>query len=360
MGQYIVAELGTSHGGDLSKAQDMIGKASEAGADCAKFQIVLAREIIHKNTGLVALPGGETSLYEVFTSLERDQSFYQKLKDFCENEEIDFMATPFGLESWQLLRELSVSSVKIASPELNHLPLLQEIAQWHGEDKKVILSSGVSRLEDIERGLACFTDLKGVTLLHCITSYPAPAQEYNLNLIPLYKRLFGCSVGVSDHSQEPLPVPLLSTALGSSCLEKHFCLNNKDGGLDDPIALNPEDFTIMVKEVRELEQHSPERQLERLHNRFGRDYMGDVAGTGKKVLAPSEWANYGRTNRSIHAMDDIPKGTTLTNEMLGILRTEKILRPGMAPHLLDTILGCRVKRDIESGQGVIWEDLLEN
>jgi sialic acid synthase SpsE len=356
----IIAEAGTSHGGSVTKAQEMIGMAARAGADVVKFQIVLANEIIHEKTGMVPLPGGDTPLYEIFESLEKDRSFYETLRKSCQEEGVEFLATPFGLESWLMLKNMSVSSVKIASPELNHLPLIEDVAQWFGHDKEVILSTGVSLLADMERALSFFPERKGLTLLHCITSYPAPPEEYNLNLIPLYASLFGCSVGVSDHSIEPLPVPLTAAAMGADMVEKHFCLDRKQGGLDDPIALDPQDFSIMVEKIRELEQKEPPRRMEMLHKLFEKDYILRILGTGRKTLAPSEQNNYGLTNRSVHALYDLKAGTILTEKNTALLRTEKELRPGLEPIQYKEILGHKLTRDVENGQGIIWKDLLTN
>ena len=177
-GTYIIAEAGTSHNGSIDMGYQLIDAAADAGADCVKFQIVFAGEIIHPDSGLVDLPNGKTPLYQVFKNIEENADFYRNLKSYCRKRKIDFLATPFGLKSAALLKQLKPEAVKIASPELNHYPLLQEVSSW---ECPVILSTGVSTASDIKKAVSITG--KKTFLLHCITSYPAPEEEYNLLLI---------------------------------------------------------------------------------------------------------------------------------------------------------------------------------
>ncbi|HEQ72042.1 MAG TPA: spore coat protein, partial [Spirochaetia bacterium] len=206
---FIIAEAGTAHGGDIDKAFALIDAAERAGADCVKFQVVYADEIVHPRTGEVELPGGRISLYEKFKSLEKEPAFFKRVKAHAEERGLIFLATPFGEKSALLLREIGVQSVKIASPELNHFPLLALVESFH---VPLILSTGVSTVSDIEAALRRLSD--HVLILHCITSYPAPPEEYNLRLLPLLSRLFNRLVGVSDHSRDPLLVPLGALLMG--------------------------------------------------------------------------------------------------------------------------------------------------
>lgn len=351
---YIIAEIGTAHQGSLGKAEKLIKAAARSGADCAKFQVVFADEIIHKNTGTVPLPGGDIPLYQVFRDLEQDRDFYRNLKEMTEAEGMDFLASPFGLKSAALLRDIGSDQFKIASPELNHYPLLKEVASYN---KDMILSSGVSTLGDIEEALK-ITGTERTTLLHCITAYPAPPEEYNLKLIPLLAQLFGVQTGVSDHSTDPVLVPLLSVAVGGRMIEKHFTLSRMTDGLDDPIALEPEDFRKMADSVREAEARGIESIIPTLTKKYGETLVNAVLGSGRKVLAPSERNNYERTNRSVHAAEELKAGTVLTRQNCALLRTEKVLRPGISPLYWEEILGRTVKCPVPDGEGIRWEDLL--
>jgi sialic acid synthase SpsE len=354
----VVAEIGTGHGGDPVKAAELIVAAAEAGADCAKFQCVFADEILHPKTGSVPLPCGSIALYERFASLELDASFYAAAKAEAERHGLIFLCTPFGMRSARLLRDLGVSVMKVASPELNHLPLLDELASY---GLPTILSSGVSSLADIERAVGRFrvggAMETGLALLHCVTAYPAPEDEYNLRVLAALSTLLGIPVGVSDHSMDPVIVPALSVAAGGVIVEKHICLSRSLDGLDDPIALPPGDFAAMTRAVRAAQSRSASDTIAELADAYGPDRVEAVLGDGRKRLAPSESANYTRTNRSIHAVRDIASGEVFTEANVALLRTEKVLRPGLHPELLPVVMGRLARRAVPSGEGIEWEDL---
>ncbi|MDR2069584.1 MAG: N-acetylneuraminate synthase family protein [Spirochaetaceae bacterium] len=349
----IIAELGTSHGADLIKAKEMIDAAAKAGADCIKFQIVYADEILHPNTGEVTLPGGKIRLYDRFKQLETSPDFYGELKEYVESRGLLFLATPFGLRSAGELRALNPQVLKAASPELNYTSLLRELASYR---IPVFLSTGVSRMADIEAAL----DITGpgrVCLLHCVTSYPAPERDYNLRVLPNLGALFGVSMGISDHSSDPELVPALAVAMGAAAVEKHFCLSRSDPGLDDPIALPPADFFRMARIIRRVSSMEAEDTVEALSKERGHETVEAVLGDGVKRLAPSEAANYEKTNRSIHAVHDIPPGKIISPGDLAILRTEKILRPGLSPSWEPRLYGRKARNFIPAGQGVRFEDI---
>jgi sialic acid synthase SpsE len=356
----IIAELGTAHGGGLSKAKDMAKTAAEAGADCVKLQMVYADEILHPNTGEVSLPGGKIRLYDRFKQLEMPPEFYAEIKTYVESQGLLFLCTPFGLKSAIILRTLQPKIVKIASPELNFTALLQEIAGW---GLPVLLSSGVSTLGDIEEALRVLRSggNKGeVSLLHCVTSYPAPETDYNLRVLQSLAAVFGVSVGVSDHSLDPELVPALAVTQGAAVIEKHFCLSRDDPGLDDPIALPPPEFARMVKAIRRAAEMGPEETVASLRRERGAETVEAVLGNGIKTLAQSEKENYTRTNRSIHALRDIQAGEIIRAEDFAVLRTEKILRPGLAPSFAAQICGRTARQFIPAGEGIRFEDVKGN
>jgi sialic acid synthase SpsE len=358
-GVLIIAELGTGHGAELARARELVAAAAEAGADCIKFQLVYADEILHPNTGEVALPGGRIRLYDRFKRLELDPSFFAALKEEVEKRGLLFLCTPFGLRSARELRALRPKFIKIASPELNHAPLLEEIASY---GLPLLLSTGVSRLGDIEEAVSIVTERVGRTaaelcILHCVTSYPAPEKDYNLRVLGTLRGIFGTAVGVSDHSLDAELVPVLAAAMGAAVIEKHFCLSRDDPGLDDPIALPPKDFARMVKAVRQASAAGADGTLAAMTRERGRETVEAVLGDGVKRLAPSEKANYERTNRSIHALRDIKAGETIGADMFAILRTEKILRPGLPPSWAGRIIGRKAGTLIPAGEGIRFEDI---
>ena len=354
----LIAEIGTGHLGDMARARELIFAAAEAGAAIVKFQYVVAREILHPNTGSVPLPGGPTPLYEVFKGLERPPEFYAELKLVCSEAGVEFLCTPFGLGSAAALENIGVDRFKVASPELNHHPLLEFLS---ATGRPLILSTGVSTLADIDESVRLLRSLdidSQVTLLHCITSYPAPEEEYNIALVATLRNVFGLATGVSDHSMDPILVPTLTGLLGGTLVEKHLGLSRTSTGLDDPIALDPQGMTVLYRQLAAYQGSSTLDVLEDLNDRYGADRIRAILGTGVKDLAPSEAPNYGRTNRSIHVLEDLPAGSKITKENTAILRTEKILRPGLHPRHWTEVLGVRTTRNIEAGQGLVWEDIL--
>ena len=350
---FIIAEIGTSHGGDIAAAKELIDAAIAAGADCVKFQAVIADEIIHPDTGDVDLPGGKIPLFKVFKDVERGTEFYRSIKLYAEEKETVFLCSAFGLRSAGMLAEIGVTTVKIASPEINHFPLLDFLADW---GVNVIISSGVSTLGDIERALAILHQPKA--LLHCVTAYPAAAEEYNLRVIASLSKLFGIPVGVSDHSLDAALVPSLSVVCGGCIIEKHFTLSRNGSGLDDPVALPPEEFSEMVKKVRQTEKMEYGDALGKMKETYGEDRIEAVLGSGRKDLSPSEKENYRTTKRSIMAIKDIKKGDELSGRNVALLRSEKNLLPGLPPDFWQTIIGKCVTRNVPTGKGIEWNDLL--
>jgi sialic acid synthase SpsE len=355
----IIAELGTSHNADIVKAREMTAAAAQAGAACVKFQMVFADEILHPNTGDVLLPGGRIRLYDRFKALETPPEFYAEIKEYVESLGLLFLCTPFGLKSASLLREIKPKVVKIASPELNFIGLLEEIAAWKlpGSKLPVLLSSGVSLLSDIEEAVSILKPSVNVCLLHCVTSYPAPETDYNLRVLPNLSAIFGVPAGVSDHSGDPALVPALAVSMGAAVIEKHFCLSRTDPGLDDPIALPPDEFSQMTMAIRHAAEIGPEETIAEYSRERGEALVQQVLGNGVKELAPSEKANYRHTNRSIHAMRDIQKGDVLKKGDYACLRTEKNLRPGLEPCWEKALEGRAARNFIPAGEGIRFEDV---
>ncbi|MBP5587408.1 MAG: N-acetylneuraminate synthase family protein [Treponema sp.] len=359
----VIAEIGTSHEGSIEKAKKLVDAASESGTDYIKFQWVYASEILHPKTGFVDLPTGKIPLYDRFKELECPPSFYKELLDYTHSKGKKFICSPFGLKSLEELLSIQPDAIKIASPELNHYKMLEALRDYRASQKEklpVILSSGVSKMQDIEKALK-ITGTENVSLLHCITSYPAPEEEYNLKLITKYKKEFKIECGVSDHSLDPVLVPALSIACGGTIIEKHITLSRKTSGLDDPVALEPEQFGFMCHAVNQslasINHYGADlgskRIIEQISEQYGEERVKKVLGSGIKELAPSEKENYGRTNRSLHYMNDLKKGDVIKEGDIAILRTEKILTPGISPEYYDTLIGKTLTCDVSSGSGVM-------
>ncbi len=379
----VIAEIGTSHEGSIEKAKRLIDAAKEAEADAVKFQWVIADEILHPKTGFVDLPTGRIPLYERFKQLECPPDFYAATLEYARSLGLKWICSPFGLKSLELLLELKPDAVKIASPELNHFPMLRALASARkadgelksneacesneaGDTVPVIVSSGVSKTRDIEAALAVLgTD--GVTLLHCITSYPAPEEEYNVRLIAAFQKDFGVAAGLSDHSLDPILVPCLAASQGATVFEKHITLSKKTSGLDDPVALEPGQFLQMTRALRQcraaMNRYGSERGekeiIAQMSEQYGSERVQKVLGSGIKALAPAEEKNYGRTNRSLHYMKAFEAGHVLTADDIGVLRTEKVLTPGLSPEFLESVIGKKLRRAVDDGAGVLADDFLE-
>ena len=366
----IIAEIGTSHEGSYEKACALVDAAAESGADTIKFQWVYADEILHPLTGLVHLPTGDIPLYERFRQLECPVSFYKNIMDYVHSKGCKFCCSPFGLRSLKELLDLNPDYVKIASPEVNHYKMLEALRDYRntqsGNKVPVIISSGVSTLSDLDRAIRILGK-ENLSLLHCITSYPAPEDQYNVKVISTLSSIFGIETGLSDHSLDPVLVPVLSLVCGGTVIEKHFTLSRQTDGLDDPVALEPEQFALMVHALHQTEaairhygkEIAMQKAISQLGEAFGEERVKTVLGNGVKELAPAEEANYGRTNRSLHFMRKMNKGEIIGEDDIKILRTEKILSPGISPEFYDSLIGAELARDVENGAGVQLEDFIK-
>lgn len=356
----IIAEIGTSHGGDIHKAFEMIDNAVWAGSDAVKFQIVYADEILHPNSGYVKLPEGDVLLYDRFKLLEKPLYFYAEIADYARKKGVMFSASVFGEHSFQDLLSLQPDFFKVASPELNYHSLIIDIAKCN---VPLILSTGVSRLSDIESAIEAVRSVAPnlpLAILHCITSYPAPESEYNISLIENLSKIFGVSVGLSDHSLHPFFIPSLSLVFSSSIIEKHICSSRNAKGLDDKIALEPSDFKLMCESLREVEGKTKEEIIAYLIKKgISEKSIFEAIGNGVKFLAPSELRNYERTNRSIHYVHDMTAGTPIRKEDICIVRTEKVLSVGLPPKMTDTVLNSILQRDVKAGEGLQFNDIIQ-
>lgn len=411
----IIAEIGTSHGGSFEKAKELIYACKESGADSVKFQWVYADEILHPNTGFVNLPGGKISLYNRFKDLEVKPEFFQKCLEYTHSLKMKFICSPFGLRSLKELCQIKPDAIKIASPEVNHIPLLEKISEYY-KKIPIILSSGVSKLGDIEKAIEILTSSslnekteslvkesaeksenfkvskkisenqnqdEPLTLLHCSTFYPTPEEDYNVKCVKTLHEIFGLPTGISDHSLNPILVPVLASAMGARVIEKHITLSKKGDGLDDPVALETQDFAFMVHCVHQtqalmnrfkndenaksngkknfncgISDACFEEILNQLKESFREEKIFACLGNGVKKLSSSESINYGRTNRSLHYLKDLKKGHKILSTDVAILRTEKILSVGLHPENLKIILGSELTKDVKSGDGVQFEDFM--
>jgi N-acetylneuraminate synthase len=338
---YIIAEAGVNHNGSLDAAKRLVEVAVEAGADAVKFQTFkadrLVGRLVPKAEYQTKATNADESQYEMIRRLELDEYSHETLIQHCRNCGIEFLSTPFDLESVDLLaNRFDLPLIKTPSGDITNAPLLLRIAET---GKPVILSTGMSTLGEIEEalGVLAFGYLKNsspsiaafrsaycsaegqailhdkVTLLHCTTEYPAPFMDVNLRVIDSLRRVFGLPVGYSDHT-EGITVPVAAVARGAVVIEKHFTLDRTLPGPDHGASLEPSELRNMVASIRIVEQ---------------------VLGSGGKRPAVSEIKNMVIARKSLVAACSIVPGESFTEKNLTVKRPGNGLSPLLYWDLLE-------------------------
>ena len=331
---FIVAEIGVNHNGSVKMAKKLIDAAKEVGADAAKFQAFKTDRIVTKYAEKAAYQKETTdpkkSQYNMLKRLELSDAEIKELYGYSRKRNIMFLSSAFDEESVDLLDRLNVPAFKVASGEVTDLPLLRHMAR---KKRPVILSTGLSTLEEIAEALEIFKaeDIEDIVLLHCITSYPAKAEEANLRVMDVLKK-FGFPVGFSDHTLG-IAVPLAAVAMGAVLIEKHFTLDRKLPGPDHRSSLEPNEFEQMVEGIRNVEL---------------------ALGTGTKKLTAEEENIRSAARRSIVAKVKIQKGTVIRENMLDFKRPGT----GLEPKNLHKIVGKRASKDIEADEMITFTKLL--
>ena len=252
---YIIAEAGVNHNGNIYIAKELIDKAKDVGADAVKFQSYKANKLANVNTPKVkyqkfnAINSDETHL-EMLQKYELSEDDHINLKNYCDKKNIDFLSTPYDVESAKILTRLNVKMFKVASADLVDFQLHKYLSSTN---KPVIISTGMSSLEEIEKTLKIYDLQKSsIILLHCVSNYPCSIKSINLNSIALLKNYFKLPVGYSDHSSDSITASI-SVALSSKVYEKHLTLDKKMEGPDHKASSNPEEFLNIVNEIRKTE-----------------------------------------------------------------------------------------------------------
>lgn len=348
-GALLIAEAGVNHNGSLDCALQLVDAAAAAGADIIKFQTFRANRIVGvaapKATYQLAATGSEQSQYEMLKALELDEGMHLKLASRCAELGIEFLSTPFDLESLRLLVDtVGIKRIKFGSGEITNGPLLLAAARTR---KPLILSTGMSTLSEIESALsvlafgyvsesctstsreafdAAYASSDGrralqelVTLLHCTTEYPAPDVDVNLGAMDTMSAAFGLPVGYSDHTKG-VAISLAAVARGASVLEKHFTLSRNMPGPDHKASLEPDEFRELVLNIRRISA---------------------AIGDGRKVPAPSELANKQIARKSLVARVPIAAGEAFTEGNLGAKRPGG----GLSPMDYWALLGRTALRD---------------
>lgn len=327
---YIVAEMSANHNMDFERAKAIIKAAAQAGADAIKIQTYTPDTItIESDKPAFRTKGiweGRT-LYELYGKAYTPWEWQEELQTYAHACGIDFFSSPFDLTAVDFLENLHVPAYKVASFEINDIPFIRKIAKT---GKPIIMSTGIAYLEDIN--LAVRTCLEEgndqVILLKCISSYPAPYENMNLNVIPNMKDTFDCICGLSDHSMGT-EIAVAAVALGAKVIEKHFTLCRADGGEDSQFSMEPQEFKSMVQQIRNVEK---------------------ALGTVTYALNDAQ-IDSRIYSRSLFVVKDIKQGEVFTPENV------RSIRPGIGMHTKhwDEILGKHARCDIEKGTPMDWK-----
>jgi N-acetylneuraminate synthase len=331
---FIIAEAGVNHNGSVEIALRLIDEAKTTGADCIKFQTFSADKIVTRLAEKAKYQLDTTtrneSQYEMLRKLELSEKDHRTLFEYAKKRSIMFLSSPFDEESVDMLDCLGISIYKIGSGELTNHPLLVHVAR---KKKPIILSTGMSTLDEVKDALEAIYSVGNisVTLLHCVTEYPAPFEEINLRAMLTMRAAFRVPVGYSDHTQGT-EISIAAVALGAKVIEKHFTLNRKMEGPDHRASLEPSEFGKMVVAIRNTEA---------------------ALGSGIKKPAPCEMSNISVARKSIIASRRILAGETITASTIVIKRPGY----GIAPSQVGKVLGCTAAVNIEPEEVIRWEYL---
>lgn len=329
---YIIAELSANHGHAIENALATVRAAYECGADAIKIQTYTADTItLDCDNKYFQIKQGTiwdgTTLHKLYQEAYTPWEWHAAIRDEAAKFGLDFFSTPFDLTAVEFLQDLGVPLYKIASFEINDIPLIEAAAS---KGKPMIISTGIASLADIEEAvLACKrVGNHDITLLKCTSSYPAPPEEANLRTIPNLSQTFGVRAGLSDHTMGHI-VPVAAVALGATVIEKHFIVDRAIGGPDASFSMTPDEFKMMVDSVRMTEK-----------------------ALGRVSYELTEKTKQSREfSRSLFIAAEIKEGDVFTEANL------RSVRPGFGLHTRHwrELLGKKANQDIALGTPMSWD-----
>lgn len=323
---FIVAELSANHGSSIEIAKETVRAAKRAGADAIKLQTYTAETITLKSDKQDFLIKGGTIwdnqyLFDLYKEAFLPWEWHAELFDLAKELGLVCFSSPFDTTAVDFLERLNNPIYKIASLEITDIPLIEYIAK---KGKPIIISTGIADYEDIKLAVdACRAQGNNdITLLKCTTAYPAPVEDANLVMMNRLAKDFNVKVGLSDHTLGAV-IPILSVGMGAQLIEKHFILSKDIGGPDASFSLDENEFSEMVKAVRQAEKAVGIESYDLTQNQLnGRVF-----------------------SRSLYVMEDISEGEVISSENV------KSIRPGygLHPKFYKEILGKKVSRNLEKG-----------
>lgn len=337
---YFIADIASNHDGKLEQAKELIWKAKEAGADAVKFQHFLADKIVsdygfsHMGGQMSHQAAWGKSVYEVYKECECNRTWTDELVKTANEANIDFLTTPYDVEAVKQMNAY-IPAYKIGSGDITWTEFIELIAQ---QEKPVLLATGASSMEDVERAVdAILKYNRDIVLMQCNTNYTGSLENYhyiNLNVLKNYAIKYpSMLLGLSDHTQGHATV-LGAVALGARIIEKHFTLDNSLKGPDHAFSMNPNSWKEMVERTRELELA-----------------MGD----GCKRIEGNEQETVIVQRRAVRAKHTLEAGTILADDMLEELRPAP--RDAVFPHQKSEIIGRRLRQNKEQGDYLRFMDI---
>ena len=329
---YLIAEMSGNHNQSLERALAIVAAAARSGADAIKLQTYTAdtMTIDSDMPGFViddpaSLWAGRR-LYDLYAEAHTPWDWHEPIMRKATELGIDCFSTPFDESAVEFLESLGVPCYKIASFENTDLPLIRKVA---GTGKPMIISTGMATAAELDEAVRTAREggCTELVLLKCTSTYPASPENTNIRTIPHMRELFGCEVGLSDHTMG-CGVAVAATALGATVIEKHFTLRRADGGVDSAFSMEPHEFAQLREETARAWQG------------LGRISYGATLGEAGSVMF----------RRSLYVVQDLKAGDALTRDNL------RAIRPGfgLPPKFLDSLIGRRVNIDVKRGEPMTW------
>ncbi len=332
---FIIAEMSGNHNQSIDRALKIIETAAACGAHAVKLQTYTADTItIDHRGGLFDIKDENSlwknrNLYELYQEAHTPWEWHEALYKCAADNNIIIFSTPFDNSAVEFLEKLNSPAYKIASFENNYLPLLKKVAKT---GKPVIMSTGVSSLEGLAESVDVLrnNNCSDLVLLKCTSNYPANPLNSNLRTIPHLKSLFNCEVGLSDHTMG-IGVPVAATVLGATVIEKHFCLDRSEGGVDSAFSLEPDELKSLVIET------------ERAWQSLGNIQYGIQPTETKSLMF----------KRSIYVVKDIQQGEKFNYENI------RIIRPGdgLHPRYFEQLIGTTARVSLTKGTPLSWDKI---
>ena len=327
---FIISEIGNNHNGSFDRAIKMIDDSIEIGVDCVKFQMRHLEEVYRKRS--LSKDGedlGTEYVIDLLNRFELNIDEHRKIFQYCKEKDILYMCTAWDCKSVDVLEGFGISAYKVASADLTNMPLLGKLALTR---KPLILSTGMSREDEIHKTVSFLNSKKvSFALLHCNSTYPAPFHDINLRWMNNLKEIHPV-IGYSGH-ERGINTSLGAVALGAGIIERHYTIDRKMEGPDHAASLLKNEFSSLVKGIREIEQS---------------------LGTGsERFLSQGEMINRENLSKSLVSTMTLKAGTILTKEHI------KVCSPGqgLSPHFYEDLLGCELKRDINSEDFFFLSDI---